>query len=166
MHIRIRLFTWCGSRFGSDFYFDADPDPGICNKWPKDPTRVHCEPSHLPAFDFDAVPDLASIFMWIRLRRPKLMRIKTVEICGTEFRVINDLWESPFQKIYDMLRLRQICKTAGINLRNFGNAHTICLLWITICRRTVLCNTVSSFRGSQLHDICLFEQSLFTSFYR
>ncbi len=177
----------CRSRSGSDFYFDADPDPEIFNKWPIDPPRFYCEPARLqdePPFWLYCEPRSIKLLtlMRIRIRRsflcgsgvhfyvdpaPVSQINANVEICGTEFRVIRDLWASPFKKINYMPKLRQICKTAGINLRNFGNAHIIFyLLWITICRLAVLCTTVSSFRGSQLHDICLFEQSLFTSFYR
>ncbi len=82
------FFLFSGSRSRSDLYFDADPDPKIFNKWPKDPPMFHCEPPRLQneppwlhceppqhqAFDFDADP--ASIFKCIRRRFPKLMRIR------------------------------------------------------------------------------------------
>jgi hypothetical protein len=60
--------------------------------------------------------------MCVRLRLPK-WKSAEVEICGTEFRMKHDLWASPLKKTYDMLWQRQICKTAGINLRN---AFTCC----------------------------------------
>ncbi len=85
------LSLWCGSRCGSDFYFDADPriresaTTGLktlqCSTVSLQGSRMnlrwlYCEPPQLPAFYYDADPDPESIFMCIRLRFPKLMRIR------------------------------------------------------------------------------------------
>ncbi len=76
MRIRIPLFTLMPIRL-SYFDEDANPDPtphqsnanlAICDHWYTDPERHHFEPPTLRNWDFNADPDPAFDFMWIRIR--------------------------------------------------------------------------------------------------